>query len=638
MMWQPCRHLRTLRTLVLLALTLTGGTALVRGASYSSGALDDLRQALRLKIRDSMNQEELQFRKATLEKRIKALRLSDYRRALTLDGWRDRDPEDAVAAVDRAARQELVDRLTTTLRQVLQRGGTPAKLAAITEISEMGTEIRAGDPPADELKNMPPEERLRWARGGLARQFTPDLIKLTEDGDPVIREFAARALGKINPDPQPATAALAKLLQAGSVGERRAAADGLLEMLSTMVLVLKSRSATGVEITREDIALVDQRVLRVAGPGIADADLRVRKTCVSAVRLGANMLHDQVVELPESQRLDFPPAGRKLSEAEQQFIKDYRDSVEAELRQLLPVADALAAQVKPVLAATSDRDAEIRLLACHTLEDIGQARLRLRRKAGSVPDYAPPKKDGAEEKQGRVPARRGGTLVADARVVAQAKDEDPLNADPLRQPLLDSLNTLAVRAVSDERARVRLAAVDAIETLGTAAAPAVPTIVRGMNDGNLFVRWATARVIGKIGVHGVDTELTVPPLARLLSDADLDVNLAAANALSLYGAWAAPAVPALARAAVTGDPERRVAAINALVSVGKDAEPAIPAVTAALSFNDNRVQREAADALGHFGAAANSAIPALEIALNDLDPDVRKAAADALLRITEGGK
>ena len=47
------------------------------------------------------------------------------------------------------------------------------------------------------------------ARGGLARQFTPDLIKLTEDGDPVIREFAARALGKINPDPQPATAALA---------------------------------------------------------------------------------------------------------------------------------------------------------------------------------------------------------------------------------------------------------------------------------------------------------------------------------------------------------------------------------------------------------------------------------------------
>lgn len=634
---QPWRHLRTLRTLFLLALTLTGATALVHGAPYSSGALDDLRQALRLKIRDSMNQEELQFRKATLEKRIKALRLSDYRRALVLDGWRDRDPEDAVAAVDRAARQELVDRLTTTLREVLQRGGTAAKLAAITEISEMGTEIRAGDPPADELKNMPAEERLRWARGGLARQFTPDLIKLTEDGDPAIREFAARALGKINPDPQPATAALAKLLQGGSVGERRAAADGLLEMLSTMVLVLKSRSATGVEITREDIALVDQRVLRVAGPGIADPDVRVRRTCVSAVRLGANMLHDQVVELPESQRLDFPPAGRKLSEAEQQFVKDYRDSVEAELRQLLPVADALASQVKPVLAATSDREAEIRLLACHTLEEIGQARLRLRRKAASVPDYTPPKKD-AEEKQGRVPARRSGTLVANTRVVAQAKDEDALNADPLRQPLLDSLNTLAFRAVSDERARVRLAAVDAIETLGTAAAPAVPTIVRGMSDGNLFVRWATARVIGKIGVNGVDTNLTVPPLARLLSDPDLDVNLAAANALSLYGAWAAPAVPALARAANTGDPERRVAAINALVSIGKDAEPAIPAVTAALSFNDNRVQREAADALGHFGAAATSAIPALEITLNDSDPDVRKAAADALLRITDSGK
>lgn len=639
MMWQTWRHLRTLRTLTLLTLTLLGGTAIMPAAPAGGDRIDELRQALRQSIRDPKNEEEIQYRKTNLDKRIKALRLNELRRALKLEDWRDLYPEEEIARIDAAARQELIDRLSRSLRDILQRGGTAAKLAAITEIAEIGTEIRAGNLSDEDAKKMKPEERRRWARGGLARQFTPDLVRLTREGDPAVRAFAARALGKINADPESASAALGQLLQNGTVAERRAAADGLLDMLQTIVLVLKSRSATGVEINREDIVLADQHVVSAAGRGLGDSDATVRKTCIEAIRQGAGMLYEQVIELPEAQRQTFPPPGRKLTENEQAELKAYRESVEAELRQLLPVAQALAGQVKAVLGATADPDPVIRLLACHTLEEMGQARIRLVRKATSVPDYSKAKNGGNEDKKGRAPGNGRGTFQLTTRPVAQAdkaKDEDPLTADPLGKPLLDTLDTLATRATSDEKARVRLAAVDAIETLGPAAAPAVPTLVRALRDGNLFVRWASARVIGKIGTAEVDPALTVPPLARLLDDLDLDVDLAAATALTLYGPAAAPAVPVLARATGGGDPERRVAAINALRSIGDDAKPAIPAITAALANNDARVRRAAADALGQFGPDAASATDALETALSDPEPDVRKAAADALLAVTAG--
>jgi hypothetical protein len=119
----------------------------------------------------------------------------------------------------------------------------------------------------------------------------------------------------------------------------------------------------------------------------------------------------------------------------------------------------------------------------------------------------------------------------------------------LRAGMVEAMPLLARRAVGDPSTRVRLAAVDAIEWLGPTAWPVALTLARGLIDPNNFVRWATARVIGKIGV--VDEQVTavvVPLLARLLCDYDLDVELAAANALGLYGPDAAAAVPALAQA------------------------------------------------------------------------------------------
>lgn len=631
MIWQLRQSLRTLRNLCLLAVLLGCGTALLPAAPYGADPVEELRQALRTKIRDPMNKDETDFRKELLEKRTKALRVGDYRKALALDGWRDRDPDDAVQSVDRAVRQDLINRMTDRLRDILKTGSTPAKLAAITEISEMGMAIRSGAVPED-LKG---EARERWARGGLARQFTPDLIALLEDGESIVREFAARALGKINADAEPAAKALGQLLTSGTPSERRAAADGLLSMLQVLVQVIKSKSTTAAEVSNSDLALADRHVVMAAGRGVADADAGVRQTCLQAIRLAANNLYDNlIIELPESQRADLiPPVGRKMSPAEQADIKVYRESVEAERRMALPVVEALAGQVKTVLRAVDDPVPDVRLVACQALEEMGHVRGRLARKAASVPAIEEPKKEGDDKEQGRGQRRQPAAVPVALRRVAQADEKDLLAADPLAKPLQGALETLANRAISDPRARIRLAAVDAIEPISRDAAPILPTLARALQDPNNFVRWASSRVVGKIGP--VNPELTVPLLARLLRDQDLDVELSAANALALYGSAAAEAVPALSEAVGAGDVERRVAAIHALQAVGPAAtQPAIPTLTEALAHKDPRVRRAAAEALGQFGPAARSATTGLERALTDVDPDVRKAAADALLAVS----
>jgi HEAT repeat protein len=625
--------LRSLRTLSLLAALLTCVTLRLPAASYGSDAVEELRQALRTKIRDSNNADELQFRKALLEKRIKALPLSDYRKALTLDGWRDQDPDDAVAAVDRGVRQELIDSLSDKLRALLKDGSPPAKLAAITLIAEVGMTVRSGAAPKD-LK-LSDEERARWARGGLARQFGPDLIALLRDRNSTVSEFAARALGRINPDPEAATKALGQLLTNGMVAERRAAAEGLLNMLQSLLQVTRTKSSSTADVYPEDLARADRFVVRAAGLGVPDTDVTVRKTCLEAIRLGASMLHEPplLIELPESQRADFPPPGRKLTPAEQEDIKRYRNDVEAERRQVLPVMEVLAEQVPTVLHAVGDPVPQVRLLACRALEEMGDARSRLARKAAGVPRLDEPRKEGAQEQGGRGRQQPAANAVA-SLAAALADDKDLLAADPLSKPLQNALETLALRAVSDSWPRIRLAAVDAIEPLSRDAAPVLPILARALQDGNNFVRWASARVVGKIGP--VNTALTVPLLVRLLTDEDLDVELAAVAALTLYGPAAIDALPALTAAVGAGDVERRLAAIHALQAIGRDAQPAIPMMTDALANKDPRVRRAAAEALGQFGPAASSAAPALERVLTDVDPEVRKVAADALLAVTAG--
>ena len=134
------------------------------------------------------------------------------------------------------------------------------------------------------------------------------------------------------------------------------------------------------------------------------------------------------------------------------------------LAELRPLALVLREQGPTLARALRDADGEVRGLAAKGVEEMGQARWRWLRLAS-----------------------RGGNQ-------AESFGEDPLLAG-----LQTTLPGLGAAAGGDPEVRVRRAAMDALEILGPAAAPAVPVLVRGLADPDRSTRWSAVRILGGIG-------------------------------------------------------------------------------------------------------------------------------------------
>jgi len=219
-------------------------------------------------------------------------------------------------------------------------------------------------------------------------------------------------------------------------------------------------------------------------------------------------------------------------------------------------------------------------------------------------------------------------------------------ADADAVPLLDTL------ARHDRLQHVRIAAVDAIGTIG---GDSVAPVLGGLTESDdAVVANAAVRALG-----AVNAPLVLEPLRRALSAPDAERRTAAAEALARWGKepavellrWtsAADGRPDVARAAmaglhkigngrtvaaplaiaalaeVAGDPARRPDAIAAMAQVSEDA---IPAVGGCLSSRDPHVRRAVIEALGRLSHPTASAY--IRGALEDSDPAVRQAAVATL--------
>jgi HEAT repeat protein len=193
----------------------------------------------------------------------------------------------------------------------------------------------------------------------------------------------------------------------------------------------------------------------------------------------------------------------------------------------------------------------------------------------------------------------------------------------------------ATAGMKDANPNVRLAMVEAIESLGDAI-EARALMREATRDRVVFVRWAAARALGESAPDKPDATVYAPEidsLARLLDDTDPDVRTAAINALGKFGPAAKSAAPKLLETVTKGDIEPRVAAVAALGAVGSDAATTVPILITGLQNRDLRLRRASAQGLVRFGAAAKSALPELRKALADPDADLRLAAAEAVLAI-----
>jgi HEAT repeat protein len=547
-------------------------------APAQSARVDDLTQALRSRGAD----RDIRVKKAAAA--IKTM--SDLRQALVLTQWRGglggRDTSDQVV------RAQLGRRFQAKIRAGARSRDATTRLAIAKLIGQIGISI-----PGLSSRDV----------SGLGRTFAPDLVVLSRDRDLQVRTAAARSLGKINADPNLAAPVWQKLLKSKNLALRRAAADGVANEFSLVIPLAKGGQKAGdIRTSPADLRALGQKVVPLLGVGLKDSDVRVRRRTASATQEAAVLLAGLV-----------PLA---LTSADQdETVGRLRD-----VRRLYQECESVAAKLGvlgPVLAKLlDDRDRRTRILAARALSDMANAYRRLRSARKSMQEEPIPKPKPDDEGE------------AD-KVSYQDRRET-------ESPLLKGLKPAVARLQKGIRGstREKLAAIDFLELLGPEAAPAGPALVQALADRSLFVRWAAARTLSKIGKKNVPAS-AVPALARLMADPDLDVRLAAAATLEYYGPMARRATAAVVRATQRGDAEVRVAAMRALETIGKPPRSVIQALVAALSNSDNRVRQVAAETLGSFGRAARTAVPALRKALRDSNEDVRRAASEALLDVRQ---
>jgi hypothetical protein len=142
--------------------------------------------------------------------------------------------------------------------------------------------------------------------------------------------------------------------------------------------------------------------------------------------------------------------------------------------------------------------------------------------------------------------------IADARhewLQIIALGVDGVGKDPLRAVLTSALPRLE-KELRHADVRVRLAALYILEGMDKEAAPIAAGIAGALSDDDVFVRWAAARVCGRMAPQGAES--VVPALAKATKDANGDVLMSVFDSLRRYGPKAKAAAGALSEAATRG--------------------------------------------------------------------------------------
>lgn len=174
---------------------------------------------------------------------------------------------------------------------------------------------------------------------------------------------------------------------------------------------------------------------------------------------------------------------------------------------------------------------------------------------------------------------------------------------------------------------MRLAAAEALGSIGVTAAAATPELFRALQDDDSKVREAAVGAL-----HSIMGEAAIPKWHKDLKSNSWEVRQSAAWAFRLIGEAAGEiVVPELRSLLDDENSNVRLAAAQALISMGCKARSAIPHLrTAIVKDSDPNVRCTAAEALRPMGELAFQAVPELQAALRDEQPAVRRAAALSL--------
>jgi HEAT repeat protein len=643
------------------------------------------RNALKSESSTTTNAEIIKARQANLRAKAEKLtHLGDISRALLFKTeWRAdlEDPRlkvisDEMIKVDSEIREELAKKFEALVKDVFAGNDPAAKAAAAQLIAETSAGAR-------EL----PGIRGVYLRGFIKERLTPELITLIDKSPSAeVKEAGLFALGKIEPAIDQVKGVLGKSLRSNQVGVRQAAARAIADLVSiadqsNQTIKKTGNFAASVQ-NRRDLVEVAANAVRLAFEGFNDPDTEVRRACTEACSNAGAVLVRQIDDQEKSLGPDYtkryPPREREKYVTPEERVQITRDRQIVESTREL-IAKLFRAFVEPgddgkttPIAALArlgsyDPDLNVRLQARRTLEQVASARQNFLRLARSIPvlEGEKPLIDDTDKETAlpRRPEPLQFPVVSGPNPVPQGAQPSAVLVSrpvayqpPATQPekelgndLRKSLDTI-IAGLADKDVRARLASLDLLESMRHDGAPALPALVKVLNDPDKFVRWAAARCVGKLAP--LQPGLAIPKLIARLIEPDIDVRIAVLSSLEQYAVYAdvaptetkqaiskalKPAVPYLGKLVMEGDAESRIAAMRVLEAIGENAIPALPALATDLSNENPRVRIAAANTLGQFtglkGKDLKGVQNALRKALEDENPDVRKAISAALLRV-----
>ncbi|CAK9067825.1 AP-1 complex subunit beta-1 (Adaptor protein complex AP-1 subunit beta-1) (Adaptor-related protein complex 1 subunit beta-1) (Beta-1-adaptin) (Beta-adaptin 1) (Clathrin assembly protein complex 1 beta large chain) (Golgi adaptor HA1/AP1 adaptin beta subunit) [Durusdinium trenchii] len=479
---------------------------------------------------------------------------------------------------------------------------------------------------------------------------------LLKDQDPLVREYAADALGRIGNASQGVVDALSAAVTDENPQVRAEAVNALLSLdidsetrIALVVDVLNDADPSVVAPALNTIA----EYAKAGTPTLITALENPKSRywgCLIAAEMGPRAKHavsalekaakDQYPEIRMEALLALGAIGPDASEALSTVTAALNDKSPAvQYAAMYALGEIRDSSSAPTIAKYLDsQDVMLRELSAWALARVNPDDTEARQRAlttlvESLESDNPAVRGGAARALTDFPEQSGefaealSSLLADKdyTVVANAIQTLSSFGEPVVPVLVEALG-------HPDR---RLAAVATLQRIGPkAAVAAVPMIEAvGVAD-DPRLRQEVSYAIASIGPAAADA---TGQLVMLLGDSDPQVVYSAIYALGKIGPPANSAVPKLEGNLGSEDQFLRLFSVWALLKIEPNNEKiiqkAIPLLTEALSQLQGLGRIEAAIALGEIGPAAKSAAPALREAEGDANPAVRDAATKALEKI-----
>ena len=546
--------------------------------------------------------------------------LGDLSKIILMPEWQYIEGNKRIADINGEVRTAVIQKFKTNGLQLLKDGQDDARMDLAILIGETAS-ANLVDETSESLDQI--AQRSRFLRAELST-LSPQLALLTKTKNPKLIIAAVSALGKIESKSDLFAQTISDLMEikpANTLAIRRAAAESLKTRLATVSQLLKQ-----IRVVRErdnldlinDLLTTSKLCFPLGVRALKDKDYIVREQGTLACKQATSTLAEVDYIIPtreaEMTMLERP-------DIIAQRTKSFRDGLAFELSLINSFRDNMRELTDH--ATNFEADVVVRVASLDVVEDLVVIRKKLIEFESIL--------NKLDVLAGNAPNPNPKLITHD--IIPEGNEFKEIVQD-------------LIMVLSDPNLRVRLNGIDIVE--GFLSMPDITARIINdkdlflfrklasvaTTDTNLMVKYAAVRALGRSAP--LKPEIAVPVLAKCILEEDLDIRIAAANALKKYGKEGLKALPSLEKMIANGDSDSRIAMMNAAVSLGTDGSPTLGEVAKNLQSEEPKVRIKAAETLGKFGKLSEAQIPKLQKSLNDEDSNVRNAVSSALLKIRFG--